>query len=126
MKVTKEAVEAFIIDGAASAMKAAKEDAAKIAAQINAEVETNSSHTSSNTLKLGVLIKVDGDNGKVEIEGGYSFKTPDLNNKAPKVIRQLDDPNQPVLCGDCGMADCQLCTKDPETIETGGKTSDDE
>ena len=126
MKVTPEMVEGFINDGAASAIAAAKADAKKIAAQMSAELETNTSHCSTNTLKMGIVIKIDGDTRKVEIEGGYGFNMPNLGNKAPKIIRQIDDPSQPAICGNCGKADCQLCTKDPETIETGGKTSEDE
>lgn len=97
MQVTKENVESWITDGSASAMQAAKGDAGKIAAQINADLSVNESHSSTNTIAMSILIKIDGDSRKVEIEGGYGFKVPNLGDKAPKIIREIPDPSQPDL-----------------------------
>ena len=97
MKVTKDMVCDFINDGAASAIQAAKDGADRIAAQMNAEIATNESHSSTNTINMSIVVKIDGDARKVEIEGGYGFKLPNLSDKAPKIVRDLPDPNQPEL-----------------------------
>jgi hypothetical protein len=94
MKVTKEMVEKFITDGAASAIQAAKGKASQIAAQMSAELSSNESHTSTNTVAMSIVIKIDADASKVEIEGGFGFKLPNLSDKSPKIIRELEDPNQ--------------------------------
>lgn len=94
MQVNKEMVESWITDGSASAMQAAKGEADKIAAQINAELATNKSSTSSNTIKMSISIKLDADSRKVEIEGSYGFAVPNLGNAAPKLVREIPDPDQ--------------------------------
>lgn len=94
MKITEDMVKDFINDGAASAIDSAKRGAAKIAAQMNAELEGNSSHSSSNTINMSILIKIDAESRKAEIEGSYGFKTPNLGDKAPKIVREIPDPDQ--------------------------------
>lgn len=94
MKVTTEMVETFITDGAASAIQSAKGKASKIAGQMNAELMGNESHTSANTIEMKIVIKLDAESRKVEIEGGFGFKVPNISDKAPKIIRDLPHPDQ--------------------------------
>ena len=97
MQITEEMVLSFIADGGASAIQAARGKAAQIAAQMNAEIATNKSHTSTNTIKMEVVVKIDGDARKVEIDGGFGFTVPNLSDKSPKIVRDLPHPDQAEL-----------------------------
>ena len=94
MQITKDMVESFITDGAASAIQAEKGQAARIAGQMNAEIAVNESSTSTNTITMQVVVKIDGDARTVEIEGGFGFKVPNISDKAPKIVRDLPHPDQ--------------------------------
>jgi len=100
MKVTKEMVESWITDGSASAIQIAKAAAEKIAAQMTAELTTNKSGTSSNTIRLSITLKLDGNTRQAKILGSYGFTTPNLGDEAPEIVRDIPDPNQGELTFD--------------------------
>ncbi len=99
MKITEEMVKSWITDGVASSMDAAKGDARKIAAQMTAEIATNKSGTSSNTIRMPVTIKIDKEKRQVEITGSYGFTIPNLGDEAPKLVRDIPNPDQGELPG---------------------------
>jgi hypothetical protein len=126
VRITGDMVKSWVTDGFASAIQKVNEDAEKIAAQMTAELTTNKSKTSSNTIRMGALIKLDGETRQAKITGSYGFTTPNLGDESDEVVREIPDPNQPAICGNCGKEDCQLCSKDPETLETGKANPEEE
>lgn len=100
MRITEEMVKDWVTDGIASCVQAINGDAKKIAAQISAELSTNKSGTSRNTIGMSITLKLDADQRKAEITGGYTFKTPNLGDESPKIIREIPDPDQGELAFD--------------------------
>jgi hypothetical protein len=69
VRITGDMVKSWVTDGVASAVQKINDDAERIAAQIELEASTNKSKTSSNTIRMGCFIKVDGETRQVEIQG---------------------------------------------------------
>ena len=104
-KITAEMVKSWLNDGVASAVQEVNEDLKKIAAQMNAEISTNKSKTSRNTIRMGITIKLDMERRQVGITGSYGFSTPNLGDESNEIVREIPDPNQFELDLDDGQTD---------------------
>jgi len=85
-------VRDWIKDGVASAMN--KIDHDKIAAQMTAEISTNKSKTSRNTVRMGINIGLNMEKHQAEITGSWGFSTPNLGDESNTIVREIPDPNQ--------------------------------
>jgi len=94
MQLTQEQVKAFIADGGASAINAAKSEADRIAGQINAGLSENEVKKVTYTIQMKIKVEADVEQRKVVITGSYGAKTPNLGKEGEVMERVFDDPNQ--------------------------------